>query len=201
MANSVTGSAGWGLFIFFVISVKQLTQLFCKQVLAQEPWTLFARGQPPTHKRFVICFATFCVRTLIHADAQYGQVDRQYLYLDPKYKNSECPPQVGRSPFSFFSMIFYPMCLTDFRRSRPECAVRCKGNFYCCYCSYSESDTFFFFASPTQYGNRCMVFVVGGGCYRELDNLKAYGAQTKRDIVYGATELVSPQEFLRQLAA
>jgi len=48
---------------------------------------------------------------------------------------------------------------------------------------------------------RCVVFVVGGGCVREADNVKSYAAHARREVVYGCTEMLSPQEFLRQLAA
>jgi hypothetical protein len=44
---------------------------------------------------------------------------------------------------------------------------------------------------------RCIVFVVGGGSYNEYHNLSHYSVQRKRDIVYGATEILSPNEFLK----
>jgi len=46
---------------------------------------------------------------------------------------------------------------------------------------------------------RCILFVVGGGSYTEYHNLSQYAAQRKRDIVYGATEILSPNEFLKQM--
>ena len=52
------------------------------------------------------------------------------------------------------------------------------------------------FKGPFQ---RCILFVVGGGCYAEYLNLQQYGAQRKREIIYGATEMLSPSEFLKQI--
>lgn len=46
---------------------------------------------------------------------------------------------------------------------------------------------------------RCIVFVVGGGCYTEYHNLCQYATQRKKEIVYGATEMMNPAEFLRQM--
>ncbi|CAK4079657.1 unnamed protein product [Aphanomyces euteiches] len=48
-----------------------------------------------------------------------------------------------------------------------------------------------------------IVFVIGGGNYNEYQNLQAYAkaqpATQPRHIVYGCTELLSPNEFLQQL--
>ena len=52
------------------------------------------------------------------------------------------------------------------------------------------------FRGPFQ---KCIVFIVGGGCYQEYHNLRSYSQQKKREIIYGATEMLSPSEFLRQL--
>jgi hypothetical protein len=47
------------------------------------------------------------------------------------------------------------------------------------------------------------VFMVGGGNYIEYQNLQDYSqrGELKRTITYGVSELVSPTEFLSQLAA
>lgn len=45
-----------------------------------------------------------------------------------------------------------------------------------------------------------VVFVVGGGCYEEFHNLKSYAKQTKRTVVYGCSEMLSPEKLLSQLA-
>jgi hypothetical protein len=46
---------------------------------------------------------------------------------------------------------------------------------------------------------KCILFIVGGGCYNEYHNLCQYSNQRKREILYGATEILSPSEFLRQM--
>ncbi|XP_018027037.1 sec1 family domain-containing protein 1 [Hyalella azteca] len=52
----------------------------------------------------------------------------------------------------------------------------------------------------------CIVFVVGGGCYTEYANLRAYAgrkasaAPVSRRVVYGCSELLSPEGFLAQLS-
>lgn len=53
----------------------------------------------------------------------------------------------------------------------------------------------------------CVVFVVGGGCYAEYSNLRVYAgrkapvsAPVSRRIVYGCSELLSPNNFLSQLS-
>ena len=46
---------------------------------------------------------------------------------------------------------------------------------------------------------KCILFVVGGGSYNEYHNLTQYSVQRKREIIYGATEILSPNEFLRQM--
>jgi len=43
-----------------------------------------------------------------------------------------------------------------------------------------------------------IVFVIGGGCYSEYQNLQMI-ADDRKNITYGSTELVSPCEFLHQL--
>ena len=52
------------------------------------------------------------------------------------------------------------------------------------------------FRGPFQ---KCILFIVGGGCYNEYHNLCQYAVQRKREIVYGATEILSPTEFLKQM--
>lgn len=46
-----------------------------------------------------------------------------------------------------------------------------------------------------------IVFVVGGGCYCEYENLKNYAksSRSKKNIIYGCTELVNSREFLKEL--
>ena len=44
-----------------------------------------------------------------------------------------------------------------------------------------------------------MVFVVGGGCYTEYQNLMHYGKNYKKNIFYASTSMHSPNEFLEQL--
>ncbi|KAF2358376.1 Sec1-like protein [Trinorchestia longiramus] len=52
----------------------------------------------------------------------------------------------------------------------------------------------------------CIVFVVGGGCYTEYTNLRAYAgrkasaAPVPRRVIYGCSELLSPEGFLSQLS-
>lgn len=46
---------------------------------------------------------------------------------------------------------------------------------------------------------KCIVFVVGGGCYTEHRNLAQYAAQRKREVLYGSTEILSPSQFLQQM--
>ncbi|KAF2358375.1 Sec1-like protein [Trinorchestia longiramus] len=52
----------------------------------------------------------------------------------------------------------------------------------------------------------CIVFVVGGGCYTEYANLRAYAgrkasaAPVPRRVIYGCSELLSPEGFLSQLS-
>lgn len=51
----------------------------------------------------------------------------------------------------------------------------------------------------------CVVFVVGGGCYAEYSNLRVYAgrkaaaAPVSRRIIYGCSELLSPNNFLSQV--
>lgn len=46
-----------------------------------------------------------------------------------------------------------------------------------------------------------IVFVVGGGCYCEYENLKNYAksSRSKKNIIYGCSELVNSREFLKEL--
>lgn len=44
-----------------------------------------------------------------------------------------------------------------------------------------------------------LVFVVGGGCYAEYQNLMQYGKNYKKNILYACTAMHSPSEFLEQL--
>ena len=45
-----------------------------------------------------------------------------------------------------------------------------------------------------------IVFMIGGGNYNEMQNLQAYSkAQEHRNVIYGCTELLSPEAFLAQL--
>ena len=44
-----------------------------------------------------------------------------------------------------------------------------------------------------------MVFIVGGGNYVEAQNVQAYASLSGKEIVYGATDFVSPVEFAREL--
>jgi len=58
---------------------------------------------------------------------------------------------------------------------------------------------------PKQPFQDCVVFVVGGGCYTEYANLRAYQAKRQaasasgRRLLYGCPDLVSPENFLHQL--
>jgi len=60
-------------------------------------------------------------------------------------------------------------------------------------------------ARPRQPAQDCVVFVVGGGCYAEYSNLRAYGASRaskggpSRRLIYGCTDLMGPTAFLHQL--
>ena len=47
-----------------------------------------------------------------------------------------------------------------------------------------------------------VVFMIGGGNYLERETLTTWGAklQPPRQVVYGATDLLSPEEFISQLA-
>ncbi|OBA25146.1 Sec1-like protein [Hanseniaspora valbyensis NRRL Y-1626] len=47
--------------------------------------------------------------------------------------------------------------------------------------------------------NKCLCFVVGGGSYLEYHNLQKYIYSDKR-IIYGSTKLISPNDFLDELA-
>lgn len=64
----------------------------------------------------------------------------------------------------------------------------------------------------------CLVlFMVGGGCFAEYHNLKEYaskeqsssktlglgssGAQVKKQLIYGCTELVNARQFMAQVAS
>ena len=51
-----------------------------------------------------------------------------------------------------------------------------------------------------QQYDRSIVFVVGGGCYSEYANLMEFARNKQRDIIYGATDLVAPNDFLKQLS-
>ena len=44
-----------------------------------------------------------------------------------------------------------------------------------------------------------VVFVIGGGCYSEYHDLQNYGKRTKKNVIYGCTQMCSPQNFLEQL--
>lgn len=48
-----------------------------------------------------------------------------------------------------------------------------------------------------------IVFMIGGGCYAEYQNLLEHGRQqpatAPRSIVYGCTELVNAEAFITQL--
>ena len=44
-----------------------------------------------------------------------------------------------------------------------------------------------------------MVFIIGGGNYVEAQNVQAYANTAGKDIIYGATDFVSPVEFAREL--
>eukprot|EP01116_Phalansterium_solitarium_P001642 TRINITY_DN1145_c0_g1_i1.p1 TRINITY_DN1145_c0_g1~~TRINITY_DN1145_c0_g1_i1.p1 ORF type:complete len:655 (-),score=235.21 TRINITY_DN1145_c0_g1_i1:3921-5885(-) len=45
----------------------------------------------------------------------------------------------------------------------------------------------------------CIVFVCGAGCYPEYQNVQEYAKRSAKNIVYGCTQLATPEEFLRQL--
>jgi len=49
--------------------------------------------------------------------------------------------------------------------------------------------------------NEAIVFVVGGGSYAEYHNLMKYAEKTGKRIVYGATDMPHPEEFLEQIRA
>ena len=49
--------------------------------------------------------------------------------------------------------------------------------------------------------NEAIVFVVGGGSYAEYHNLMKYAEKTGKRIIYGATDLPHPGEFLEQIKA
>merc|ERR1712013_342370 len=50
-----------------------------------------------------------------------------------------------------------------------------------------------------EYG-RSIVFMVGGGCYSEYANLSQFARAKGKDVIYGCTDLVAPNDFLKQLS-
>merc|ERR1712154_518519 len=48
--------------------------------------------------------------------------------------------------------------------------------------------------------HRGIVFVVGGGCFAEYANLNDFANDKHKDIIYGCTDIVSPNDFLTQLS-
>jgi len=46
-----------------------------------------------------------------------------------------------------------------------------------------------------------IIFTVGGGSLVEYENLQRYGRTNGKHIIYGATELLNPAEFLKQAEA
>lgn len=48
--------------------------------------------------------------------------------------------------------------------------------------------------------HRAIVFVVGGGCFAEYANLNEFASNKHKNIIYGCTDLVSPNDFLTQLS-
>eukprot|EP00166_Cyanidium_caldarium_P003020 ctg_2897.g689 len=53
--------------------------------------------------------------------------------------------------------------------------------------------------APARSFREAVVFLVGGGCYAEYQNLREHFHDGRR-IMYGATEMVSPTAFLQQLS-
>ena len=51
-----------------------------------------------------------------------------------------------------------------------------------------------------QQYERALVFVVGGGCYSEYSNLMEFARSKHKDIIYGCTDLVTPNDFLHELS-
>jgi len=54
-------------------------------------------------------------------------------------------------------------------------------------------------ASRTTPYSECLVFIVGGGNYVEYENIVHYGKESGRRIIYGTTEMLSPEDFLKQV--
>ena len=46
----------------------------------------------------------------------------------------------------------------------------------------------------------CLLFVIGGGCYTEYQNVTAHARSLGRRVIYGTSELLSPVQFLDQLS-
>ena len=47
---------------------------------------------------------------------------------------------------------------------------------------------------------RGIVFVVGGGCFAEYANLNEFANTKNKNVIYGCTDIVSPNDFLTQLS-
>ena len=46
----------------------------------------------------------------------------------------------------------------------------------------------------------CILFVIGPGSYTEYQNVVSHARSLGRRVVYGASEMLSPEKFLEQLA-
>eukprot|EP00927_Polykrikos_kofoidii_P061394 TRINITY_DN5622_c0_g1_i1.p1 TRINITY_DN5622_c0_g1~~TRINITY_DN5622_c0_g1_i1.p1 ORF type:complete len:638 (-),score=82.44 TRINITY_DN5622_c0_g1_i1:285-2198(-) len=66
-------------------------------------------------------------------------------------------------------------------------------------------------ASPAAYGNEqtrirspfrsACSFVVGGGSYVEMQSVQEWAQEHSRHVIYGATDMVSPQQFVEELSS
>jgi len=75
--------------------------------------------------------------------------------------------------------------------------------------NYPEADNFLYFDPrsstssavriKTQFSD-AIVFAVGGGGYVEYENLQSFAKSNSKNILFGATEMFTPNEFLDQLS-
>jgi hypothetical protein len=47
--------------------------------------------------------------------------------------------------------------------------------------------------------HQAIVFMIGGGCYNEYQNIQSLLSNERRSICYGSTELLDPNSFVQQL--
>ena len=85
----------------------------------------------------------------------------------------------------------------------------------CTFKANSEDETFLYLdprvrgVDPSTLKGRApyrevLVFMIGGGCYAEFQNLQEYSrlqpASAPRNVIYGCTELLNSEGFLAQLS-